>query len=217
MVSHVRCESRRPGHPWRGAITIRTKRTPRSTQVFATITAVYIIIGPLRNALRKGHAGLDGVARGGQYPRVNAKALPSRVVTPMLAAILLFAAGCVAARQSPARPTPGLVQHVVLCWLREPRNAADREALIDASQALTDIPGLLSLRTGTALPSERPIVDSSFDLALIMTFTDEAAMRTYLNHPLHVTLVETQVRPRVARLLVYDILETPADAERERP
>lgn len=160
-------------------------------------------------------SGLDGVARGGQYPRVHKTALQTRLGVLLLATNLLLAAGCTAPGRSTALPVPGLVQHVVLCWLREPGNAADREALIDASQALADIPGLVSLRTGTALPSDRPIVDSSFDLALIMTFADEAAMRAYLSHPLHQALVDSEVRPRVARLLVYDILETPTHAAQE--
>lgn len=162
-------------------------------------------------------SGLDGAARGGQYPRVHKTALQTRLVVLLLATNLLIAAGCMAPRQGPALPAPALVQHVVLCWLREPGNAADREALIDASQGLTDIPGLLALRTGTALPSDRPLVDSTFDLALIMTFADEAAMRAYLGHPRHVALVEAQVRPRVARLLVYDILETPTRPRPEAP
>ena len=69
---------------------------------------------------------------------------------------------------------------------------------------LKSIPGVVSLRAGTAIASERPIVDSSFDVALVISFTDRSALNSYLSHPLHVELVETTLKPLVARILVYD-------------
>ncbi len=57
---------------------------------------------------------------------------------------------------------------------------------------------------GTAVASERPIVDSSFDVALVISFTDKAALDSYLTHPLHVQLVEQTLKPLVERILVYD-------------
>jgi hypothetical protein len=69
---------------------------------------------------------------------------------------------------------------------------------------LTSIPGVLSLRAGTAVASNRPIVDSTFDVALVISFSDRAALDSYLIHPLHVQLVEKTLKPLVARILVYD-------------
>jgi hypothetical protein len=96
------------------------------------------------------------------------------------------------------------VEHVVIVWLKEPGNSAARNRIIEASQVLTEIPGVLSLRAGTVIASERPIVDSSFDVALVISFTDRAALAAYLGHPLHVELVETVLKPLVARIQVYD-------------
>jgi hypothetical protein len=96
------------------------------------------------------------------------------------------------------------LEHVVIVWLKDPGNPAAQNRIIDASQVLTSIPGVLSLRAGTAVASNRPIVDSTFDVALVISFSDRAALDSYLIHPLHVQLVEKTLKPLVARILVYD-------------
>ena len=94
--------------------------------------------------------------------------------------------------------------HVVIVWLKEPGNRAAQNRIIAASQVLKEIPGVLSLTAGTVIASERPIVDSSFDVALVISLTDRAALDRYLTHPLHVQLVEVTLKPLVDRILVYD-------------
>jgi hypothetical protein len=96
------------------------------------------------------------------------------------------------------------LEHVVIVWLKQPGDQDAQRRIIAASQALTSIPGVVALRVGTAVASERPIVDSSFDVALVVSFSDRAALDSYLTHPLHVQLVETTLKPLVERILVYD-------------
>jgi hypothetical protein len=96
------------------------------------------------------------------------------------------------------------LEHIVIVWLKEPGNRAAQNRIIEASEVLTAIPGVVSLKSGTVVTSDRPIVDSSFDVALIITLADEAAMQAYLSHPLHVTLVEETLKPLVERIQVYD-------------
>lgn len=98
------------------------------------------------------------------------------------------------------------VEHIVIVWLKESGNHDIQQRVIAKSQVLTSIPGVLSLKSGTAIPSERPIVDSSFDLALIITFTDTAAMESYLTHPVHLQLLEETLKPLVERIQVYDFI-----------
>ena len=98
----------------------------------------------------------------------------------------------------------GAVEHVVVVWLKDPGNPVARSRIIDASKALRTIPGVVSLKAGTMIPSERPIVDSSFDVALIITFTDKEAMEAYLIHPDHLQLLEETLKPLVERIRVYD-------------
>lgn len=98
------------------------------------------------------------------------------------------------------------LEHVVVVWLKDPGNATHRQTIIDESEVLRTIPGVLSLKSGAVIPSERTIVDSSFDVALIVSFADAAAMQAYLGHPLHVQLVNETLKPLVAKIRVYDFL-----------
>lgn len=99
---------------------------------------------------------------------------------------------------------PGTVEHVVIVWLKVPGDPAARSRIIDASQVLRTIPGVVSLKAGTMIPGMRPIVDSSFDIALSVSFTDAEAMQHYLTHPTHVQLVEVTLKPLVNKIRVYD-------------
>jgi hypothetical protein len=96
------------------------------------------------------------------------------------------------------------LEHIVIVWLKEPGNRAARARIIEASEVLTAIPGVVSLRSGSVVASDRPIVDSSFDVALIITLESETALQAYLTHPLHLTLVEETLKPLVNRIQVYD-------------
>jgi len=121
------------------------------------------------------------------------------------ALILILALG--ACSKPPARPvSAGTVQHVVVCWLKEPGNEMARAQLIGTSLGFKDLPGVLDVSAGTPLPSDRKEVDASFDVALTMTFRDEAALRTYEKHPAHKVAVENVLKPLVARFVVYDFV-----------
>ena len=110
----------------------------------------------------------------------------------------------------PAHAAAEAVEHIVIVWLQEPGNEEHRARIISESQVLREIPGVRGLRAGDMLPSQRPIVDSSFDVGLIVSLQDASAMAGYLSHPLHVRLVEETLKPLVARILVYDFT-TPTD------
>ena len=126
-----------------------------------------------------------------------------RNIKPLVAAVLLLVNSC-QSLQRDARDG-GTVEHVVVCWLKTPGDAPARQRIIDESNAFVGvIPGLLHVSAGTTLPSTRPTVDSSFDVAVVMTFRDEAALRAYNEHPKHKKAVDEVLRPLVARLVIYD-------------
>ena len=118
--------------------------------------------------------------------------------------LLVLVASC---RSTPrARHDAGAVTHVVVCWLKSPDDEAARQRVIDESRAFVGvIPGLIDVSAGTPLPSTRPAVDSTFDVAVVMTFKDEASLRGYDAHPRHKKAVDEVLRPLVARLVVYDV------------
>ncbi len=99
------------------------------------------------------------------------------------------------------------VNHIVLCWLKEPGNASHRQRIIATSKTLREIPGVLEVRVGEAIPSERKIVDDSFDVCITMAFASTDDMARYISHPLHKKAVEEIFGPLVQRFVVYDFVE----------
>jgi hypothetical protein len=104
-------------------------------------------------------------------------------------------------------PKPGDVEHVVLVWLNEPGNAAQKETMMAAARTFPkEIPGILSMSMGDAARSDRDVVDDSFDLALVMRFRDKASLDAYEKHPVHVKAVKEALAPYASRLKVYDVV-----------
>ena len=110
----------------------------------------------------------------------------------------LLLSGC-----SLTQPSGG-VEHVVVVWLKRPGNAADRQQVLNVSRQLREIPGLLALDAGVCLASDRPIVDSSFDVAVRMRFASKADMQAYLIHPVHQRAVKETLMPLAAKVKVFD-------------
>ena len=100
----------------------------------------------------------------------------------------------------------GTVDHVVLVWQKRPGNAADRQAILAATKELRVIPGVKFLDAGTALASDRPIVDDSFDVGLTIRFDSAQSLHAYETHPLHVKKVTEVLKPLSRKILVYDIV-----------
>ncbi len=124
---------------------------------------------------------------------------PLKLLTTLLVACVLCLNPAVQANGDSST-----LEHVVIVWLKEPGNLAHREKIITESQILKSIPGVMSLHIGAVVPSERAIVDSSFDVALIVSFTDRAAQQTYITHPTHIKLLEETLKPLVEKIVVYD-------------
>ena len=113
---------------------------------------------------------------------------------------------CPATRQ---RSETANVHHVVTCWLKRPGDPAARARLIRASMRFTEIPGVKRVNAGTVLPSARPTVDSTFDVAVVITFEDRKALSRYLKHPRHRQAVELHLKPLTRKVVVYDFMEGP--------
>ncbi len=128
-------------------------------------------------------------------------------------AILILSAAAVLALSScttcpfGCKTTPkGKIEHVVLVWLKRPGNAADRTTLIaTAKKFQAEISQIQHLSVGPAVPSERPIVDDSFDVAFVMRFANKADLDAYEKHPVHVNAVKQTLLPIAKKVLVYDI------------
>jgi hypothetical protein len=118
----------------------------------------------------------------------------------------LFAALLFGSCSSIAPPAkPGTVDHVVIVWLKRPGNAQDKQALIETGRELRSIPGIHFLDSGSALPSERAIVDDSFDVAFVMRFHSISALEAYAVHPKHAK-AKRNLAKLSRKMVIYDVI-----------
>jgi hypothetical protein len=96
------------------------------------------------------------------------------------------------------------IYHVVICWLKNPNNHADKAKLITTTQKLQNIKGVESIQVGNMVPSKRKIVNSSYDIGIIFQFKTKKAMKNYLNDPLHKKALQEVVVPLTSNVIVYD-------------
>jgi len=97
-----------------------------------------------------------------------------------------------------------MFSHIVIFWTKpEKPNAAD-ELIAGAEKYLRPIPGVQSFHIGRMVPSHRPVVEQSYQVALNLIFSDKRAQDDYQVHPQHVEFVEKAFKPNCARCVVYD-------------
>jgi hypothetical protein len=98
--------------------------------------------------------------------------------------------------------------HSVYFWLANPESDADRAALQAGLESLRGVDAIQAVSIGTPANTRRPVIDHSYDFALLLTFTDEAAHDVYQDHAVHLAFVDT-CRHLWSRVQIYDI-ETPS-------
>jgi len=99
---------------------------------------------------------------------------------------------------------PTMFSHVVIFWTKTDKPDAAAALLAGAEQYLKPIPGVLSFHIGRMVPSQRPVVEQSYQIALNLVFPDKQAQDDYQVHPLHLEFVEKAFKPNCARCVVYD-------------
>lgn len=105
------------------------------------------------------------------------------------------------------QPKPGLT-HVVVVWLKQPGNEADRARLVNTAKDLkARIPELEALTVGRPLPKRGPFDDVSYDVAMVMRFRDEAALASYRTNAVHQRALREVLSPMMRRAVVYDYLD----------
>lgn len=119
--------------------------------------------------------------------------------------LLLLLGGC---SQMPVSSNgEGRVNHLILIWLKDAGNPEQRRQIIEVTRALQQLPGVISVRVGSIMPSDRSVVDSSFDVGVHMLFADRQSMERYTANPEHVRTVTQLVMPLTKRLVIYDFEE----------
>ncbi|MEM7413416.1 MAG: Dabb family protein [Myxococcota bacterium] len=90
---------------------------------------------------------------------------------------------------------PGF-RHVVLLQFQEGTDGAAREAIRAGLAALpAQIPELRAYHFGDDLG----LVSGNFDFGIVADFDDEAAWRTYVDHPSHQDVIARCIKPVLAQ------------------
>jgi len=97
-----------------------------------------------------------------------------------------------------------MFSHVVIFWTDPADPKAADELIAGAHKYLKPIPGVSHFHVGKMVPSHRPVVDQSYQVALNIIFPDKKTQDDYQAHPLHVEFVEKIFRPRCKKVVVYD-------------
>jgi len=97
-----------------------------------------------------------------------------------------------------------MFSHVVIFWTKpELPNGAD-ELIAGARQYLQNVPGVRHFHVGKMVPSHRPVVDQSYQVALNIGFDNKKSQDAYQDHPQHVEFVEKVFKKVCNRVVVYD-------------
>jgi stress responsive alpha/beta barrel protein len=97
-----------------------------------------------------------------------------------------------------------MFSHVVIFWTHPDKPDAPADLMAGAEKYLKSIPGVLTFHVGRMVPSHRPVVDQSYQVALNIVFPTRQAQDDYQVHPLHVEFVEKVFKPNCAKVVVYD-------------
>ncbi len=97
-----------------------------------------------------------------------------------------------------------MFSHVVIFWTDPAQPTAADELVAGINRYLRDIPGVIHFHVGRMVPSHRPVVDQSYQVALNLGFPDKAAQDAYQIHPEHVEFVEKVFKRVCQRALIYD-------------
>lgn len=132
-------------------------------------------------------------------------------VSTVFRGVRLFAFGTLACLVTACSSFPELrsgpaVEHIVLVWLKRPGHEGDRQRLIAEAERLdARIPELRRVESGVPVPSVRPSVDDSFDIAFLMRFESAADLAAYEKNPEHAAAVREVLGPLSRRVVIYDV------------
>ncbi len=103
-----------------------------------------------------------------------------------------------------ANARSGQVIHVMLFWLKRPSNVDDQNVLLRGLGTLRRVRGVSDLRVGRPLPVDRPGLEQSFDLGVVVIFRDRAALEKFEHDPRRRGALDAILEPLVRRYIVYN-------------
>ena len=102
-----------------------------------------------------------------------------------------------------AEQSEGAFVHTVYFWMNNPDNEAERQKLHEGLKMIKEIEHIQQGYIGVPAPTEREVIDSSYDFAITFIFEDMEAEQAYQTHPTHLKFVEDYSH-LWDRVVVYD-------------
>jgi hypothetical protein len=128
----------------------------------------------------------------------------------MRAAIFLSCLALILSIASPraeaAAARSGQITHVMVFWLKRPGNIDDQNFLLRALRRLRRARGVNDVRVGRPLPVDRPGLEQSFDLGVVMTFRDREALEKFERDQRRERAIDAMLRPLVRQYTVYNFV-----------
>lgn len=100
-----------------------------------------------------------------------------------------------------------MLSHVVIFWTKPGVPDAADKLLAGMRDYLAPIPGVHVFHAGKMVPSDRPVVDQSYQVGLYVQVDDKAAEIAYQKHPLHLEFIEKILKDNYERVVVYDFAD----------
>lgn len=119
--------------------------------------------------------------------------------------LALTAVGCQIGqgRLGPSGLPTGGIAHIVVIWMTDRGDEFAKKQLLADAKKLESVPGVVAVAAGRMLPSDRANVDKSFDIAFVITFRDEAALKQYAKEKTQLDTM-TDVARFAREIKVYD-------------
>ncbi len=91
--------------------------------------------------------------------------------------------------------------HHVYFWLH---HKYDKQALLNGLQTLQSIEHIGQMHIGMPADTYRAVVDSSYDVSLLLLFESGAAEEAYQTHPVHEKFAHEIASVLCSKIVVYD-------------
>jgi hypothetical protein len=103
-----------------------------------------------------------------------------------------------------AAPRSGQVTHVMLFWLKRPGNIDDQNLLLRGLRTVRRVRGVNDVRVGRPLPVDRPDLEQSFDLGVVIIFRDREALEKFERDPRRRGALDAILQPLIRRYIIYN-------------
>jgi hypothetical protein len=125
-----------------------------------------------------------------------------RMRVPIL--LICLALSLTSSNAPAANARSGQVTHVMLFWLKRPGNVDDQNFLLRALRTLRRVRGVNDVRVGRPLPVDRPGLEQSFDLGVVVIFRDRETLEKFEHDPRRREALDAMLQPLVRRYIVYN-------------